>query len=183
MNTRFRTRSRPWPGTIIKLGIGLLMVASAWMTMQSVAQAGQCPSIFQQRFNHLQYGQPVDLCQFASKVVLVVNTASHFGNQEPDSDTKIAKFCRLTYGVQFPMFEKSSVIGAGSNPIYAELFQRTGQQPGWNFHKYLIDRNGERVLNFEVSVQPNDKLLMQELTRMLSTRPAPSSAQNAQGGT
>lgn len=96
--------------------------------------------------------------------------SNDFGNQEPGSNQKIAEFCRLTYGVQFPMFEKSAVIGPRSNALYAELYRRTGEQPRWNFHKYLIDATGERVLSFGSAVQPNDPRLLGELKRMLEAR-------------
>src|SRR6184192_14252 len=71
--------------------------------------------------------------------------SNDFGAQEPGSNHEIAEFCRLTYGVQFPMFEKSSVDSLKVNPLYADLAARTGQSPRWNFHKYLIDRNGNPV--------------------------------------
>lgn len=96
--------------------------------------------------------------------------SNDFGNQEPDGNQKIARFCRLTYGVEFPMFEKSHVVGERRNALYAELHRRTGQQPRWNFHKYLIDPTGERVLSFESAVPPDDKRLMQELRKMLDAR-------------
>ena len=96
--------------------------------------------------------------------------ANDFGNQEPDNNAKIAKFCRMTYGVEFPMFEKSRVVGAQRNPLYAELHKRTGVAPRWNFHKYLIDPTGERVLSFESAVPPDDKRLVEELRKMLDAR-------------
>ena len=96
--------------------------------------------------------------------------SNDFGNQEPESNSKIAKFCRLTYGVEFPMFEKTRVIGAQRNPLYEQLQQHTGVAPRWNFHKYLIDPSGERVLSFESAVAPDDKRLMQELKKMLDVR-------------
>src|SRR2546423_10552694 len=68
--------------------------------------------------------------------------SNDFGAQEPGSNHEIAEFCRLTYGIQFPMFEKSNVASLKVNPLYADLAARTGQSPRWNFHKYLIDRNG-----------------------------------------
>ncbi len=98
--------------------------------------------------------------------------SNDFGGQEPGSNRQIAKFCRLTYGVEFPMFEKSRVVGEGRNALFAELHRRTGQQPRWNFHKYLIDRDGSRVLSFESSVSPDDRRLMQEMKRMLDASKA-----------
>lgn len=96
--------------------------------------------------------------------------SNDFGGQEPGSNKQIAMFCRLTYGVEFPMFEKTRVVGEGRSTLYAELHRRTGQQPRWNFHKYLIDRDGNRVLSFESAVAPDDRRLMQELNRMLDAR-------------
>src|SRR5215831_11710748 len=66
-----------------------------------------------------------------------------FGGQEPGTNKEIAEFCRLTFGVEFPMFEKSSVTTLSTNPLYAELREKTGQIPKWNFFKYVLDRNGK----------------------------------------
>jgi glutathione peroxidase len=97
--------------------------------------------------------------------------SNDFGGQEPGSNKEIAKFCRLTYSVEFPMFEKSSVVGPSRNALFAELEQRTRQVPRWNFHKYLIDRDGQHVLSFESAVQPNDRRIVDELENMLSAAP------------
>jgi glutathione peroxidase len=109
--------------------------------------------------------------QYKDQGLVVLGFPSNdFGNQEPGSNQKIAEFCRLTYGVEFPMFEKSAVVGPQRNALFAELQRRTGEQPRWNFHKYLIDHSGERVLSFGSGVQPNDHRLMQELKKMLDAR-------------
>jgi glutathione peroxidase len=95
--------------------------------------------------------------------------ANDFGGQEPGNNKQIASFCEVNYGVSFPMFAKSSVApGKGSNPLYDALAARTGQRPEWNFHKYLIDRNGEKVLSFASAVEPEDRRLLAELERMLA---------------
>ena len=96
--------------------------------------------------------------------------SNDFGGQEPGTGKQIASFCRLTYGVEFPMFAKSSVMGEKRNPFHAELARRTGQTPRWNFHKYLIDRNGAKVLSFESAVAPEDKRLLEPLKKMLEAR-------------
>lgn len=96
--------------------------------------------------------------------------SNDFAGQEPDSNSEIAKFCRLTYGVAFPMFAKSHVTGAQRNALYAELARRTGEVPRWNFHKYLIDRDGTRVLSFGSQVTPEDGRLTQSLLRLLDAR-------------
>lgn len=86
--------------------------------------------------------------------------ANDFGAQEPGSDQEIADFCRLTYGVRFPMFAKSTVVGRDANPLYRELARRTGVEPAWNFHKYLIDRSGREVKSFGSRVAPDDPALL-----------------------
>lgn len=96
--------------------------------------------------------------------------SNDFGGLEPGSGKQIAHFCRRTYGVEFPMFAKSSVAGERRNALYAELARRTGQSPRWNFHKYLIDRNGARVLSFDSSVAPEDRRLLEPLMKMLEER-------------
>lgn len=96
--------------------------------------------------------------------------SNDFGNQEPGDNKQIAKFCRLTYSVEFPMFEKSSVSGDKRNSLFAELDRRTGQQPRWNFHKYLIDRSGSQVMSFESAVAPDDKRLVEALRKLLDAR-------------
>ncbi|MEW6678237.1 MAG: glutathione peroxidase [Pseudomonadota bacterium] len=93
--------------------------------------------------------------------------SNDFGGQEPGSNQEIAKFCRLTYGVQFPMFAKSVVVGPKRNEFFAQLAQRTGKQPRWNFHKYLIDRQGDVVFSFEHHVRPDDPNLVTTLRRLL----------------
>lgn len=98
--------------------------------------------------------------------------SNDFGGQEPGTGKQIANFCRLTYGVAFPMFAKSGVTGEKRNAFHAELARRTGQTPRWNFHKYLIDRNGAQVLSFESAVAPEDKRLLEPLKKMLEERRA-----------
>lgn len=178
----------------------MLLVGGAYIHQAQAA----CSGLLGHTFNNLQTGQPMNLCQYQGKVILVANTASYcghtdqyggletlyrkykdrglvvlgfpsndFGGQEPSSNKEIAKFCRLTYSVEFPMVEKSRVVGPGRNALFAELEQRTRQVPRWNFHKYLIDRDGKRVLSFESAVQPYDKRLIGEIETMLSASTQP----------
>ncbi len=79
--------------------------------------------------------------------------------------------CKLNYGVSFPMFEKSVVTGQQANPLYAELAQRSGAAPRWNFHKYLIDRIGARVVSFDSDVTPADARLGRQIERLLTEAP------------
>ena len=100
--------------------------------------------------------------------------SNDFGSQEPGNNQEIAEFCRLTYGVQFPMFEKSSVTTLKTNPLYAELVTRTGSSPKWNFHKYLIDRNGNPAGVFASKIEPDDRELVGLLEKLLADKPAPA---------
>jgi glutathione peroxidase len=98
--------------------------------------------------------------------------ANDFGAQEPGGNKEIARFCEVNYGVSFPMFAKSTVApGKGVNPFYDALAARTGQRPQWNFHKYLVDRSGEKVVSFASGVEPGDRRLVTELERMLAPPP------------
>jgi glutathione peroxidase len=96
--------------------------------------------------------------------------SNDFAGQEPGGNAQIANFCRLTYGVRFPMFAKSRVVGDGRNAFFAELARRTGEVPRWNFHKYLIDRDGTRVQSFGSNVTPEDGRLTQPMFRWLDAR-------------
>lgn len=171
---------------------GTAQVAAAGSTAQA------CPALLNKTFNRLQDEAPQSLCQYAGKVILVVNTASYcgytpqykgleelyanyaprglvilgfpsndFGKQEPGSSKEIADFCYNTYGVKFPMFAKSSVKGAAANPLHVELAKATGQEPKWNFTKYLIDRSGKVVAHFPSKVEPNDKQLVAQIEKAL----------------
>jgi glutathione peroxidase len=165
-----------------------------------IAAESPCPSILDHQFTTLQ-DQPLSLCQFSGRVLLVVNTASEcgytpqyegleklyrryrdrgfivvgfpandFGGQEPGSNKEIAQFCRLNYGVTFPMFTKTSVIGANANPLYRALAAKTGKPPRWNFHKYLLDRAGQPAAVFESAVEPEDPRVTSQIEKLLAGR-------------
>jgi glutathione peroxidase len=166
------------------------------------AEAG-CPALLRHTFTSLQTGKPQSLCEYRGKVLLVVNTASYCGytgqyeglealyrkyrdrglvvlgfpsndfSQEPGSNQDIAEFCRTTYGVQFPLFEKSSVSKLAANPLYVELAAKSGEAPRWNFHKYLVDRSGERVRSFRSAVEPTQRDFVAELEQLLAAKPGP----------
>jgi glutathione peroxidase len=90
-----------------------------------------------------------------------------FGNQEKTNNKEIAEFCFNTYGVKFPMFAKTSVRGEKANPLFAALATATGQPPKWNFHKYLVDRQGRVVKAFPSQVEPTDRPLTKEIEAAL----------------
>jgi glutathione peroxidase len=107
--------------------------------------------------------------KYGSKGLVVLGFPSNdFGQQEPGSSKEIADFCYNTYGVKFPMFAKSVVSGKEPNPLYADLIKTTGQAPKWNFHKYLIDRNGKVVANFGSKITPDDKQLVGAVEKALA---------------
>ena len=97
--------------------------------------------------------------------------ANNFGGQEPGSDEEIAQFCELNYGVTFPMFTKISVKGEDQHPLYNYLTQVdnpdfTGEI-GWNFEKFLVDRNGNIVRRFKSNVTPMGNKLIESLEEIL----------------
>lgn len=97
--------------------------------------------------------------------------SNDFGQQEPGSSKEIADFCRLTYGVKFPMFGKVSIAPPKTHPFYEALAKATGERPQWNFHKYLIDRSGNKVQSFGTSVKPESKELVSAIERLLAAPP------------
>ena len=138
------------------------------------------------------------LSAYAGKVVLVVNTASEcgytpqyqglqklheevgpkglvvlgfpsndFGGQEPGSSEQIATFCQKNYGVTFPLFEKVVTKGAGASPLYQLLAESAGP-PKWNFHKYLVDKQGRVVRGFPSAVAPESAELRAAIDEQLA---------------
>jgi glutathione peroxidase len=103
-------------------------------------------------------------------LVVVGFPTNDFGGQEPGSDKEIAEFCRLTYGVDFPMFAKTTLKGADANPFYRQLAAATGSAPKWNFHKYLIDRDGRRVVAYSSQTAPDDDALLARIDEFLAGR-------------
>jgi len=190
--------------TALLFSLGAAIAATAPAQAQSASNApapaaasASCPAVLKHTFNRLQDEAPQDLCQYAGKVVLVVNTASYCGftpqyqglealyakyaarglvvlgfpsndfKQESSDAKKIADLCYNTYGVKFPMFASSSVTGATANPLYTELIKATGNQPKWNFNKYLIDRNGKVLDYFPSKVTPQDPALVGKIEQAL----------------
>ncbi len=99
--------------------------------------------------------------------------SNDFRGQEPGSEEQIQEFCTLTYGVKFPMYEKVVVTGADATPLYQRLRAATGVEPGWNFHKYLVSRDGRVVGNWPSKVKPDDPALVAAIERELKA-PAPA---------
>ena len=107
--------------------------------------------------------------RYKDKGLVVLGFPSNdFGGQEPGSDKEIAQFCEVNYGVSFPIFSKSAVAKGRVNPFYERLAKASNSRPKWNFHKYLVDRKGEKVLAYESAVSPNDPRLVKEIERLLA---------------
>jgi len=178
-----------------------LLITLIFLTLISEASMAACPAVLNHRINDLD-GNAIDLCQFAGRVVLAVNTASYcgntsqykgleslyqkykdrglvvigfpandFGGQEPGSARQIKEFCELTYGVKFPMVEKTSVVPGKANPVFAQLASMTGEAPEWNFHKYLISRDGSRAFSFAARTQPESSQVVARIEQLLAQQP------------
>ena len=95
--------------------------------------------------------------------------SNDFGGQEPGTAQEIATFCKLTYDVTFPMFEKVvTKKGADQSPVYTFLGE-TGNLPAWNFSKYVVDKNGKVVAFFPSAVTPEDPALRAAISKALAS--------------
>jgi len=143
-------------------------------------------------------GQPVELSQYRGQVALVVNTASQcgytpqydgleklyearqgqgfvvlgfpsndFGGQEPGTAEEIATFCDTRFHVKFPLFEKVKTKGEGQSPVFTWL-AKDGGEPKWNFHKYLVGRDGKLIKSFSSKVAPDDRELASAIDAALA---------------
>jgi glutathione peroxidase len=157
-----------------------------------------CPALFDRKMETIQE-RAQSLCDYAGKVVLVVNTASQCG-YTPQYEGLEALYRR--YGKRglvvlgFPMndfggqepgsnreistfcvnqyaidFPMFAKTELKKNPLYADLIKAAGEAPSWNFHKYLVDRKGARVQSFGTRVDPSDPKLLSAIERLLEERP------------
>ncbi|MBT8082523.1 MAG: glutathione peroxidase [Gammaproteobacteria bacterium] len=101
-------------------------------------------------------------------VVLGFPSNDFFG-QEPGTEAEIQEFCRLTYKVKFPMFEKVTVKEGEAHPFFERLASEAGTYPTWNFHKFLIDRNGDVIGEFSPRTQPYDEKLVATIEAALGS--------------
>jgi glutathione peroxidase len=92
------------------------------------------------------------------------------GGRESGSNQEIAQFWRVNYSTMFPVFAKTSVVGANANRVFRELVARTGKPPRWNFHKYLLDKAGQPVAVFESAVEPADPRVTSQIEKLLAAR-------------
>jgi glutathione peroxidase len=144
------------------------------------------PSVYEFKMNAID-GQEIDFSKYKGKSLLIVNVASkcgftpqyaeleklheaygdkvvilgfpanNFGSQEPGTNLEIAQFCDKNYGVKFQMFEKISVKGDDQHPLYKLLKEKSGQDPTWNFCKYLVKPDGTvKFFNSKVAPMSNE---------------------------
>ncbi len=166
-------------------------------------QAADCPPLLKREVPRLQDEKPQNLCQYAGKVLVIVNTASFCGftgqykglealhtkykdrglvvlgfpsndfSQEPGDNKTIAEFCENTYGVKFPMFVKARVAdsaGVQRHPLYVDLKQMTGEAPKWNFHKYVVARDGKTVVSFGSTTGPDSSVFVSTVEKLLDAK-------------
>jgi glutathione peroxidase len=107
--------------------------------------------------------------EYADAGLVVLGFPSNdFMGQEPGTEQQIQEFCRLTYKVKFPMFEKTRVKPDAAHPFFVELAAATGAYPRWNFHKYLIGRDGRVISDFSPRTQPYDSDLVAAIEEALA---------------
>jgi glutathione peroxidase len=157
------------------------------------------PTVFDFTLDALE-GGPLALAEFRGKALLVVNTASFCGftpqyaalqnlhdryaargfavigvpsndfNQESQDSRKIREFCDTMYGITFPMSALSHVRGPQAHPLFGWLAARAGGPPRWNFHKYLVSREGRSVRAFPTSTEPDAPVLTRAVEAALEGR-------------
>ena len=108
--------------------------------------------------------------EYGDKGLVVLGFPSNdFFGQEPGTEAEIQEFCRLTYKVKFPMFEKVTVKEGEAHPLYDALAAAAGTYPTWNFHKYLVGRDGKVIREFSPRTQPYDEKLVAEIEAALGS--------------
>lgn len=93
--------------------------------------------------------------------------SNDFGAQEPGTEAEIKDFCRLTYSVKFPMFAKTRVKKGQAGPLFKSLAEAAGRYPKWNFHKYLLDREGRLVDNYLSFTSPQSATIVGAVEKLL----------------
>lgn len=103
-------------------------------------------------------------------LVVIGVPSNDFGGQEPGTGEEIANFCRINYGVTFPMADKAIVFGDKAHPFYvwAKETLGFGSAPKWNFHKYLVDRRGKLIDYFHSTTAPDSKSIKQTIEKALA---------------
>lgn len=108
-----------------------------------------------------QYAELEKLHQQNKDIVILGFPSNNYGAQEPGTDTQIAQFCTLNFGVTFQLFKKENVKGSNRQAVYQWLCDENNngwnnEEPRWNFYKYLVDENGNLLKIFSSAVSPLD---------------------------
>jgi glutathione peroxidase len=178
----------PWKAYVGLLALGMVPAAAAAACPALLdhdfrgLQDGKSRSLCEYQGKVILVVNTASLCGFTSQyegleklharlnekgLVVLGFPSNDFGEQEPGSDKEIADFCRLTYGVEFPMMAKTTVKGNEANPFYRKLAALTGSTPKWNFHKYLINRDASQVIAYTSFTRPDDKELLKKIDEFL----------------
>jgi glutathione peroxidase len=146
-------------------------------------------------------GTRINLASLRGRVVMVVNTASHCGftpqysgleavwksrradgvtvlgvpsrdfKQELPTDGQVAKFCKLNFGVTFPMLHVAKVTGPKAIPLFRGLAAPSwSHQPDWNFNKYLVDRKGRVAMRFPSAITPDAPEMTRAVNALLAEK-------------
>jgi glutathione peroxidase len=178
----------------VALFIGCTSATTKDKTMETTATS---KTIYQFKVPSIE-GGTIDFSKYKGKKILVVNTASecgytpqyegleklykehqdqlvvvgfpanNFGEQEPGTNEEIQQFCKLRYGVTFPLASKVDVVGDNTHPLFKWLTNK--QENGvldasvkWNFTKFILDENGKLLASFESKVTPESEEILKYL--------------------
>lgn len=179
--------------SLLKQGVAGLVL----LTSSALLSAAECPEYLDHDFTLLRSDETINLCEaYAGKPMLIVNTASYCGftsqfeqleavhqrfkddglvvvgfpsndfRQEDSDEDKTAEICYVNYGVTFAMLSTSSVKGGDANPVFKALAEQTSA-PGWNFNKYVLDRDGKAVKHFGSRTRPDDDKVIETIESVL----------------
>ncbi|MBD64831.1 MAG: glutathione peroxidase [Halobacteriovoraceae bacterium] len=108
--------------------------------------------------------------KYKKKGLVIVGIPSNdFGGQTPEGNKEVAKFCRLEYGVSFPLTQKLKVKGSEKHPLIKSILSKSdNEEIKWNFTKFLFDKNAKFNARFESAVQPLDSELEKAIQKLVN---------------
>tara|TARA_B100001094_G_C17876935_1_gene644946 strand:- start:220 stop:759 length:540 start_codon:yes stop_codon:yes gene_type:complete len=179
--------------------------------MNSVFALAAGQDIYKLSFKNIE-GKNQEMKDYRGKTLLIVNTASQCGytkqysgleklyqahknkglvvigfpsnsfKQELDNDAEVAKFCKMRFGVKFPLASITPVKGPNRHPIYSYLINNTqqdsGQDVSWNFEKFVVGPDGKVKGRFSSRIEPDDKKLLAAITSKTTPKPPIKSKMN-----
>jgi glutathione peroxidase len=162
--------------------------------------AAPAPTAFDFTLDALE-GGPMPLSEYRGRALMIVNTASFCGftpqyaglqrlhdrfaargfavigvpsndfRQESAKAAEIREFCDTMYGITFPLAALTVVRGPGAHPLFAWLAARSGGPPRWNFHKFVVSRDGRSARSFPTATEPDAPGLIRAVEAALEGRP------------